>query len=333
MFRRPGGDWLASALVRVPPRLLITGASGFVGRALTLQAAARGLPLRIALRRPEVDLPAGFETARISGLDADTEWGAALEGVAVVAHCAARAHVLREVSSDPLAEFRRVNVEGTLNLARQAVRAGVRRFIFISSIGVNGSETHLEPFTPEDVAAPSSPYALSKYEAESALRLLSKETGLELVVIRPPLIYGPGAKGNFQSMIRWIERGIPLPLGAIHNKRSLVALDNIVDLILVCLQHPAASNQIFLVSDGEDLSTTELLRRLGQALHKPTRLIPVPAVLLSAGASLIGRSDIAQKLVGSLQVDDSHTREVLTWSPPISVREGLRRVAAVNAAP
>jgi nucleoside-diphosphate-sugar epimerase len=316
----------------VPPRLLITGASGFVGRALTLQAAARGLPLRIALRSPEIGFPAGVEAARISALDADTEWGAALEGVAVVAHCAARAHVLREVSNDPLAEFRRVNVQGTLNLARQAIRAGVRRFIFLSSIGVNGAETHLEPFTADDVAAPSSPYAQSKYEAESALRILSKETGLELVVIRPPLIYGPGATGNFQSMIRWIERGIPLPLGAIHNKRSLVALDNIVDLILVCLQHPGASNQTFLVSDGEDLSTTELLRRLGQALNKPTRLIPVPAVLLRAGALLTGRPDIAQKLVGSLQVDDSHTRKVLTWSPPINVREGLRRVAAVSTA-
>jgi nucleoside-diphosphate-sugar epimerase len=312
----------------VPSRLLITGASGFIGRALTLQAVARGLPLRIALRRPDVDLAARFETARISGLDADTEWGAALDGVAVVAHCAARAHVLREVSSDPLAEFRRVNVQGTLNLARQAIRAGVRRFIFISSIGVNGSETHLEPFTADDVAAPSSPYAQSKYEAESGLRLLSKEAGLELVVIRPPLVYGPGAKGNFEIMIRWIERGIPLPLGAIHNKRSLVALDNLVDLVLLCLQHPAASNQTFLVSDGEDLSTTELLRRLGQALRKPVRLVPVPSMLLKAAAFIAGKSDIAQKLIGSLQVDSSHTRKLLNWSPPVSVSEGLSRVAA-----
>jgi len=312
----------------VPSRLLITGASGFIGRALTLQAVARGLPLRIALRRPDVDLAAGFEPARISGLDADTEWGAALDGVAVVAHCAARAHVLREVSSDPLAEFRRVNVQGTLNLARQAIRAGVRRFIFISSIGVNGSETHLEPFTADDVAAPSSPYAQSKYEAESGLRLLSKEAGLELVVIRPPLVYGPGAKGNFEIMIRWIERGIPLPLGAIHNKRSLVALDNLVDLVLLCLQHPAASNQTFLVSDGEDLSTTELLRRLGQALRKPVRLVPVPSMLLKAAAFIAGKSDIAQKLIGSLQVDSSHTRKLLNWSPPVSVSEGLSRVAA-----
>jgi nucleoside-diphosphate-sugar epimerase len=316
----------------VPPRLLITGASGFVGRALTLQAAARGLPLRVALRRPEIDLPAGVEAARISALDADTEWGAALEGVAVVAHCAARAHVLGELSSDPLAEFRRVNVQGTLNLARQAIRAGVRRFIFISSIKVNGAETHLKPFTADDVAAPSSPYALSKYEAESALRLLSKEAGLELVVIRPPLVYGPGAKGNFEAMIRWIERGIPLPLGAIHNKRSLVALDNLVDLVLLCLQHPAAPDQTFLVSDGEDLSTTELLQRLGQALRKPVRLIPVPSTLLKAAAFMAGKSDIAQKLVGSLQVDASYTRKLLNWSPPISVSEGLRRVAAANSA-
>lgn len=270
--------------------------------------------------------------ARIPALDADTEWRATLEGVTVVAHCAARAHVLREVSSDPLAEYRRVNVQGTLNLARQAISAGVRRFVFISSIGVNGAETHLKPFTSGDIAAPSSPYALSKYEAESALRQLSKETGLEVVVIRPPLIYGPGAKGNFEAMIRWIVRGIPLPLGAIHNKRSLVALDNLVDLVLLCLQHPAASNQTFLVSDGEDLSTTELLRRLGQALRRPVRLIPMPSMLVKAAALMAGKSDIAQKLLGSLQVDDAHTRNLLDWSPPISVSEGLSRVVAVNSA-
>jgi nucleoside-diphosphate-sugar epimerase len=315
----------------VTPRLLITGASGFVGRELALQAVARGFPLRVALRRPEHQFPSSIEATRISALDGNTEWGAALEGVDVIAHCAARAHVMRELSADPLAEFRRVNVQGTLNLARQAAHSGVRRFIFISSIGVNGSETHLKPFTVEDVAAPSSPYALSKYEAESALRSLSKETGLELIVIRPPLIYGPGARGNLETMIRWIARGIPLPLGAIHNKRSLVALDNLIDLVLVCLQHPAASNRTFLVSDGEDLSTTDLLRRLGLALRKPVRLIPVPSMLLRAAAALAGRSDIAQKLIGSLQVDASHTRETLTWSPPISVSEGLRRVAAVNA--
>lgn len=309
-------------------KLLVTGASGFVGRALASKATAHGVPLRVAFRRAGVAIAGGVEAAVIPGLDADTDWQPALEGIDVVVHCAARAHVMRELSSDPLTEFRRVNCEGTINLATQAAHAGVRRFIFISSIGVNGPETFQKAFTERDVAAPSSPYALSKYEAELELHALAEQTGMELVVIRPPLIYGPGARGNFESMVRWVESGIPLPLGAIHNKRSLVAIDNLVDLILVCRGHPAASNQTFLVCDGEDLSTTELLLRIGRAMGKPARLIPVSQTLLRAVAALVGKSDIAQKLIGSLQIDALHTRKRLAWSPPIDVGEALRRVAA-----
>lgn len=308
------------------PRVLITGASGFLGHALALAAAARDLPTRIALRRPDPRFASGFEIVGVSGLDPNADWTRAVAGVQVIVHCAARAHVLHERTSDPLAEYRRVNVAGTLNLARQAIRAGAARLVFISSIGVNGAETFGRAFTAEDKPAPTHPYAVSKFEAEMGLQKLSKDSGLEIVVIRPPLVYGPGARGNLASMIRWIESGIPLPLGAVSNKRSLVALDNLTDLILVCLQHPAASNQTLLVSDGEDLSTTELLRALGSAIDKPVRLIPVPLALLRAGAFLGGRSEMAQKLLGSLQIDASKTRELLRWAPPISVREGLRRV-------
>ncbi len=309
------------------PKLLITGASGFLGHALALAAAGRDLPTRIALRRPDPRFAVGFETVMVSGLEPDADWTRAVAGVQVVVHCAARAHVLHEREGDPLAEYRRVNVAGTLNLARQAIRAGAVRLVFISSIGVNGAETFGHAFTADDQPAPAHPYAVSKFEAEIGLRKLSEDSGLEIVVIRPPLVYGPGARGNLASMIRWIEAGIPLPLGAVGNKRSLVALDNLTDLILVCLQHPAASNQTLLVCDGEDLSTTDLLRALGSAIGKPVRLIPVPPALLRAAAFLGGRSEMAQKLLGSLQIDASKTRELLNWAPPISLREGLRSVA------
>jgi nucleoside-diphosphate-sugar epimerase len=245
-------------------------------------------------------------------------------------HIAARVHVMNERAGDPLAEFRRVNVDGTLNLARQAASAGANRFVFVSSIKVNGeSTTETQPFTAADTPAPQDPYGISKMEAEQGLRQIAAETGMEVVIVRPPLVYGPGVKANFASMMRAVQRGLPLPLGSVtHNRRSFVALDNLVDLLITCIDHPAAANQTFLVSDGEDLSTTDLLRRLGQALNKPARLFPVPPSLLQLGANLLGKGDMAQRLLGNLQVDISHTRNTLNWTPPISVDEGLRRAAA-----
>jgi len=234
---------------------------------------------------------------------------------------------MQESAPDPLEEFRRVNVLGTLNLARQAASAGVRRFVFVSSIGVNGAETFQQPYTALDSASPHSPYAVSKYEAELGLQALAAETGMEVVIIRPPLVYGPNAPGNFGSLMRWLQRRVPLPLGAIHNQRSLVALDNLVDLIVVCLTHPAAANQIFLVSDGEDVSTTELLRRMGQALGRPARLVPLPASILKLAAAMVGKPDVAQRLCGSLQVDIEKTRRLLSWTPPLSLAEGLKKAA------
>ena len=310
-----------------PLHVLVTGANGFVGRALCAEALAHGMAVRGAVRR-RCELPVGVERIVVEHLNQHGDWRAALAGTTVVVHAAARAHVMRETNADPLQEFRRVNVQDTLELANQAGAAGVRRFVFISSIGVNGAETFKQPFTFRDEAAQQSPYALSKYEAELGLMAVAAETGLEVVIIRPPLVYGPDAPGNFGSLLRWLKRGVPLPLGLVHNRRSFVALDNLVDLLITCIDHPAAANQTFLVSDGEDLSTTDLLRRLGQAMNKPARLFPVPPSLLQLGANLLGKGDMAQRLLGNLQVDIDHTRNTLNWSPPISVDEGLRRAVA-----
>jgi UDP-glucose 4-epimerase len=261
-------------------------------------------------------------------LEPSTDWTVALEGVSAAIHCAARVHVMQETTADPLTEFRRVNVQGTLNLARQAAAAGVRRFVFVRSIKVNGESTQPgAPFKADDAPAPLDAYGVSKMEAEQGLRELAGQTGIEVIIIRPPLVYGPGVKANFAAMMHWLKRGVPLPLGAIHNQRSLVALDNLVALLMTCLTHPAAANQTFMVSDGEDVSTTELLLRMGQAMGKPARLLPVPASWLKLAAALIGKPDVAQRLCGSLQVDISKTRELLGWVPPVSLDEGLRRAA------
>ncbi|MBV5329604.1 MAG: SDR family oxidoreductase [Chlorobium sp.] len=309
--------------------ILITGASGFVGQALAAELAEQK-PVRISVRAslPGETLPR-TEVVRAQ-LSPDQDWSDALVGVSAVVHCAARVHVMNERFSDPLAEFRRVNVDGTLHLARQAAAVGVKRFVFLSSIKVNGEQTQVcEPFTAEQQPNPGDPYGVSKMEAEEGLHALARETGMEVVIIRPPLVYGPGVKANFLTMMRWLKLGFPLPLGAVTgNKRSLVALDNLVNLIVTCLDHPAAANQTFLVSDGESLSTATLLRRMGEALGRPARLIPVPVALLKLGAGLVGKPGVAQRLCGSLEIDISKTRELLGWKPLITVDEGLRRTAS-----
>lgn len=311
-------------------KVLLTGASGFVGNAILANAKQRELSVTPVFRSLEAAKNCGYAPSSciiISSLVADTNWEEALLGIDVVIHSAARTHVLNELDVDPLKAFRLVNVEGTLNLARQASRAGVRRFVFVSSIKVNGEMTHGPlRFSCDDVPTPEDAYGLSKAEAEAGLWRLAQETGMEVVIIRPPLVYGCGAKGNFASLLAWVRRGLPLPLGAVtHNRRSFVGLDNLVDLILTCLQHPNAANQTFLVSDGEDLSTTELLQRMGKAMNRPARLLPVPVSLLAFAASLLGKTAVAQRLLGSLQVDISKTCDLLDWKPPVSVDEGLRR--------
>lgn len=310
-------------------RVLVTGATGFVGRSLVpFLAKQEGWRVRAVSRKPMSDCVENVE--QMSGLDvgASTDWTQALTGVDVVVHCAARVHVMNETAADPAALYREINVDGTLNLARQALACGVKRFVFLSSVKVHGEQTEPGlPFYAAQVPAPSDDCARSKLEAEQALQALALEGDMEVVVVRSSLVYGAGVKANFRSMMAWTAKGLPLPLGAIRNARSMVSLDNLVDLIMTCLTHPAAANQTFLVSDGEDLSTSDLLRRMAGALNRPSRLLPFPACSLVLAASMLGKKSVAQRLCGNLQVDVSHTRETLGWEPPVSVDEALQHTA------
>lgn len=269
----------------------------------------------------------GIKTHVIAGVEQLGDLSAALRDQDVVVHCAARVHVMKDKSGDPLAAFRAVNVAGTLELARQAARAGVKRFVFLSTIGVNGHLTASVPFTSLDQARPHSPYSISKHEAELGLALLAKESGMELVVIRPPLVHGFDAPGNFRSLMRWVRLGVPLPLGRLQNHRSLVGVDNLVDLILTCAAHPAAANQTFLASDGEDISTSELLRRVGVSLGVRARLFFVPAFVLRGCAAAVGRSSVFEQLCGSLRVDTADLLQQIGWVPPVSLNDGIERAA------
>ena len=311
--------------------ILITGANGFVGSYLAKKLS--NIPVVKLTLASRVASPAQCgKSFKVNQIDSTTEWSEALVGCQYVIHTAARAHVMNDKDSDPLTEYRRVNVDGTINLARQAAAAGVRRFIFISSIKVNGERNYIgKPFTAEDIPAPEDAYGQSKWEAERGLLKIGTQSGMEIVIIRPPLVYGLGVKGNFATLIKIVQKGIPLPMGKIKNKRSLVALENLVDLICTCIEHPAAANQIFLASDGEDISTTELLRGVASAAGMPSRLIPFPASVLMFVASLLGKRAVAQRLLGSLQVDISKTRDLLDWTPPLSLEEGLRRCFVENA--
>lgn len=316
--------------------VLVTGANGFVGRALLLRlaamegfqpiAAVRTLPITELIVSNGACIGKAVRYVELGDVANGVFERCIFNGVDTVVHCAARVHVMNELAMDPLASFRAVNVGGTLALAKQAASEGVKRFIFISTIKVNGEATVSgESFHADDLPAPEDAYGLSKLEAEQGLKLLATETGMEVVIIRPPLVYGRGVKGNFGSMIKLLEKEIPLPFGAIHNKRSLVGIDNLVDLIVRCIDHPAAANQVFLAGDGQDLSTPELVRSLAMAMGKRARLIPLPTSVLNFGATLLGKRALAHRLLGSLQVDITKTRELLEWQPRHSVEEGLRR--------
>jgi nucleoside-diphosphate-sugar epimerase len=289
-------------------KVVVTGATGFVGQAL-MRSWADGR----VVARP------------LSLRDAPAIWPVALQGADAVVHLAARVHILKDAATDPLAQYRAVNTEATLQLAVAAAQAGVRRFVFMSSVKVCGERTQPgQAFAPHQQAAPEDPYGISKWEAEQQLRALGRTTGMEIVIIRPPLVYGPGVKANFARLIHWVGRGVPLPLAGVDNLRSLVALSNLVDFVDCCLHHPDAAGQTFLVSDGEDVSTPALIRRIADTLQRPARLVYVPPGWLAAAGRWTGQTAAVDRLCGSLQVDIGLAREKLQWQPPVSMQEGLR---------
>jgi UDP-4-keto-D-QuiNAc 4-reductase len=316
-------------------KLLVTGANGFVGNAAARHLAQNHQVLGQVRTLAQIEMLSNSELPeqRILGLQADltdiSGFTNALQGCHAVLHCAARVHQVRETAADPLAAYRQVNRDATLALARAAAQAGVKRFVFLSSVKVHGEFSPAgKPFKHDDVLQPIDLYGLSKYEAEQGLKDIAAQTGMQVVIVRPPLVYGPGVKANFLSMMRWLQRGVPLPLGAIRNQRSLIGLGNLVDLLEHCITHPAAANQTFLASDGQDVSTTELLHTMAAALQVKPRLLPVPQAWLEGALGLAGRGGMAQRLCGNLAVDISHTRATLGWIPPCTLEDGLRATAA-----
>jgi nucleoside-diphosphate-sugar epimerase len=309
-------------------RFLVTGANGFVGKLICAELQSQGYEVRGAVRRSDVILNCKVSRVTVGEINSQTDWSAALAGVDVVIHLAARVHVMKETSVNPLDEFRSTNVHGTEHLARSAAAHGVKRFVFVSSIKVIGEETSGgHRYAELDSSSPKDPYGVSKWEAEQALHRVAKETGLEVVIVRPPLVYGAGVKGNFAQMLRVLAKGIPLPLASVSNLRSLVYLGNFVDALLTCATHPAAAGQTYLVSDGEDVSTPALLRQVGAAMGHPARLLPCPPVLLKMAGRVLGRSEQLERLLGSLQVDSSKIRRELGWRPPFTLQQGLQATA------
>ena len=305
--------------------VLVTGANGFVGQALCKKMASNGWQVWGTVRSAKqvASLPLGVQAVQIELIAADTDWSDAFAGVDAVVHLAARVHVMNDTVSDPLSAFRQINVAGTERLARMAATNGVKRFVYISSIKVNGEGSY-KPFTEHDLPAPEDPYGISKWEAEQVLHRIAKDTGLEVVILRPPLIYGPGVKANFFSLLKLIDRAILLPLSSINNLRSLIYVGNLVDAINACITHPMAIGQTYLVSDGEDVSTPELIRRVAAALGRPARLFPIPPFLMRFAGTLFGKKDAVERLVSSLTIDSSKIRKELGWKPPYTMEQGLR---------
>jgi nucleoside-diphosphate-sugar epimerase len=305
------------------PCVLITGANGFVGQQLMSTLSTHGVDVIGALR--SIPISNTENVVAVGNINSTTNWSAALTKVQVVIHTAARAHIMKDSAPDILAAYREVNTAGTLNLARQAADAGVKRFIFISSIKVNGeTTTKLPAFTEYDIPSPLDPYGISKMEAEEGLLKLSKNTGMEVVIIRPPLVYGAGVKANFHNLMKLADTCLPLPFGAIHNMRSMIYVHNLVDFIRECIDHPAAANQVFLLSDGQDFSLTQLVTLLRSFMCNPRRLIPIPVLVFRIAGLLVGKNPVVDRLVGSLQVDADKARKLLGWVPPYTVEQGIQ---------
>jgi len=308
-------------------RFLVTGANGFVGKPLCAELLRQGHAVRAAVRS-SAQLPDGAEAVAVGNIDGDTDWADALQGMEVVIHLAARVHVMNDKAEDPSAEFLKVNLHGTENLARQAARAGVKRFVYVSSIKVNGEETHGQRcYTEQDAPAPQDPYGVSKWQAEQALWRIAQETKLEVVIVRPPLVYGPGVKGNFISLLAAIDNGIPLPLAGAINERSLVYVGNLASALIACATHAAAAGQTYLVRDGEDVSTALLVEKIASALGRKSRSFNLPPGLLRFAATVLGRSAQVDRLFGSLRVNDAKLRSELGWVPPFTLEQGLRITA------
>lgn len=307
-------------------RLLVTGATGFVGREVMRAALERGLQPVGASRGGGGDSTPG--TVTIADIGPDSDWREALRGARAVIHLAARVHVMRETAADPLAQFRRVNVGGSVALARQAAAAGAQRLVFVSSIKVNGERTTERPFTEADAPAPEDAYGRSKHEAELALAETGRETGLEIAIVRPTLVVGPGAGGNLRRLMMLVARGVPLPLGAVKNRRSLVSRDGLAELLLLAATHPAAAGETFLAAETPPLSTRRLVELLAEGLGRPARLWPVPAAMLAGAGHLVGRGPAIRRLLGSLEVDASKARRLLGWAPIEPLAGRIREMAA-----
>ncbi|MCK8073701.1 SDR family oxidoreductase [Vibrio sp. 1CM23M] len=304
-------------------KILVTGSTGFVGSRVTELSEERDWEVVPVVRKASQMRPNSFV---VPSIDSATDWSGAFDGIDCLVHCAARVHQMNETEQEAKEAYHEVNTLGTLNLARQAAVNGVKRFVFVSSIKVNGEQTECgESFKPNLTSVPVDPYGLSKYEAEVGLREIGEKTGLEVVIIRPPLVYGPGVKANFLSMMRWVDNGIPLPLGAIYNKRSFVYVDNLADLMLACCKYPQAAGETFLVSDGTDVSTTQLLVSLAATMRRKSRLLPIPMSLIDFSAKLVGKPQISLRVCGSLQVDISHTHKILSWVPSVTFEDGIER--------
>lgn len=299
-------------------RVLVTGANGFVGHALMDQLALRAELTPVGGLRSLSKAPSNDHVYAVCpDLDPEADWSQCVAGIDVVVHCAARAHLLSDDAVDPIVAFRRINTAGTLKLAQQAAAAGVKHFVFISSIGVNGAQTFATAFDEHSPPAPHSPYAISKHEAEIGLFSLAENSGMTVSVVRPPLVYGPGAPGNLARLTGLIQRGLPLPLASVQNKRTLISLTNLVDLLVLCATHPAAPGEIFLAGDPEDVSTADIVRHIARGINKQALLIPFPVHLIDRTLHSLGKGFMAQQLFGSLQVDASKARRLLSWSPPV----------------